>query len=219
MTKHTSLEEIMKNIERPGSITVYCKECGKAFKSPPSRIKNGRSVFCSRECASAWKSKAYKGKPGTVRLFGPDNPNWKGKSAEKICPVCHKVFKSRNKTCSAKCGHILQAYKIFKQNGKARSVLDGKRGREIAKRVYGDKCAICGFDRFIEYAHIIPARRGGTIHPDNIIPLCPNHHRLYDKNLLNEEEWEIMGDWLILAWGSENSMATPSSDESEANAP
>lgn len=31
-------------------VKVTCKECGKVFETPPSRIKSGRGKHCSREC-------------------------------------------------------------------------------------------------------------------------------------------------------------------------
>jgi hypothetical protein len=65
---------------------------------------------------------------------------------------------------------------------------------------------MCGFDRVVEYCHVIPARDFGTVHPDNIICLCPNHHTLMDKGLLNLEEQSIADDALIWAWASEHSL-------------
>ena len=53
------------------------------------------------------------------------------------------------------------------------------------------KCAICGYDKHIEVAHIIPVRSFGddaSIREinsiDNLIGLCPNHHWEYDNGLL-----------------------------------
>jgi predicted restriction endonuclease len=63
-----------------------------------------------------------------------------------------------------------------------------KIGKSIKAERYGSSCVICGFSRFVEYCHIIPASKNGTIHPDNIIPLCPTHHTLMDRFLLNKEE-------------------------------
>lgn len=51
-------------------------------------------------------------------------------------------------------------------------------------------CEICGFDRLVEQAHIIPARLNGPKTAYNILDLCPNHHRLFDRNLLTQFEFE-----------------------------
>lgn len=80
--------------------------------------------------------------------------------------------------------------------------------------MYGTACFVCGFDRVVEYAHLISAASGGSIHPDNIVPLCPNHHTLLDRGQLNNEEFERLSDRLIYAWGSHMSLtedATPRS--------
>ncbi len=51
------------------------------------------------------------------------------------------------------------------------------------------KCCICGWDlATVDQAHLIDAAKGGEYSAENIVPLCPNHHRLQGKNLLSEEE-------------------------------
>ncbi len=50
------------------------------------------------------------------------------------------------------------------------------------------QCAICPFERYIEMCHIIPVHLGGENSPLNVVPLCPNHHKLLDYGLLNNEE-------------------------------
>lgn len=49
-------------------------------------------------------------------------------------------------------------------------------------------CQICGFDRYVEICHLVPKRIGGGHKSENILLLCPNHHRLLDNGLLNREE-------------------------------
>lgn len=78
-------------------------------------------------------------------------------------------------------------------------------GAHYIKEYGGKRCAVCGFDRFVEFAHIIARKDGGTIDPVNIIPLCPNHHRLFDRNLLNEGESEIIKPRIEKANQSPNS--------------
>ncbi len=50
------------------------------------------------------------------------------------------------------------------------------------------KCQICDFTfqkrdgtYYIEAAHIIPLKDGGTDAPENIVILCPNHHKMLDE--------------------------------------
>jgi len=56
----------------------------------------------------------------------------------------------------------------------------------------GGKCAICEETRVIDIAHIIP-RKGRKMSRsdslDNLLGLCPTHHRLFDEDSLSEEEY------------------------------
>ena len=49
-------------------------------------------------------------------------------------------------------------------------------------------CEICGENRTIDCCHIIPARFGGEFNEENILYLCPTHHRLFDRGKLTLEE-------------------------------
>jgi hypothetical protein len=55
-------------------------------------------------------------------------------------------------------------------------------------------CEICGESRAIDICHIIPSELGGPKTHPNIIYLCPTHHRLFDRFMLAEEEWDKL-DW------------------------
>ncbi|NBM55821.1 hypothetical protein GWI68_13805 [Proteus sp. G2669] len=50
-------------------------------------------------------------------------------------------------------------------------------------------CQICGENRSIDKCHIIPARLGGLLTTDNLLFLCPTHHRLFDRFMLSKAEW------------------------------
>ena len=58
----------------------------------------------------------------------------------------------------------------------------------IRNLLLNSKCEICHFDRYLELCHIIPKRIGGNDKPENKLILCPNHHKLLDWGLLNNEE-------------------------------
>ncbi|MFH1023283.1 MAG: HNH endonuclease signature motif containing protein [Planctomycetota bacterium] len=50
-------------------------------------------------------------------------------------------------------------------------------------------CEICGENRSADSCHIIPREFGGAAAPNNILYLCPTHHRLFDRHMLFKEEW------------------------------
>ena len=165
------------NLERYGSVTVTCLQCGQAFHSPPSRIRNGRARYCSRACSSAMKREAYKGRnlsPGQRRT-GADNPNWRGRRVARACPVCGDVFASPQKTCSVRCGHILQAEAVSKEgNGNWRD--EGTwLLRNYATLVRKAKCARCGRTKRLLVHHVDGDRTHNV--PDNLVVLCPSCHQ------------------------------------------
>jgi uncharacterized protein with PIN domain len=48
------------------------------------------------------------------------------------------------------------------------------------------KCCVCGFE-LVDFAHVKAKKDGGKYTADNIVPLCPNCHRLFDRNRMNKK--------------------------------
>jgi hypothetical protein len=65
-------------------------------------------------------------------------------------------------------------------------------------------CIVCGEKRVVDAAHLIPAKCGGAGWIPNIIPLCPNHHRIYDKECLTDAECQNIVNWLIQEFDASN---------------
>lgn len=55
-------------------------------------------------------------------------------------------------------------------------------------------CEICGESRIIDMCHIVPRRLRGSDGINNMLFLCPTHHRLFDTCMLSKEEWDKI-DW------------------------
>jgi 5-methylcytosine-specific restriction endonuclease McrA len=55
-----------------------------------------------------------------------------------------------------------------------------------------EECYLCGYKRYVEACHIVPRRLGGGFVKENIVYLCPNHHKVLDYGLLNREESLMM---------------------------
>ena len=70
---------------------IICKHCGKEGSAAPNKIKKGYGKFCSRKCATDWRSLHF--------------------SSDMICAVCgkkYRVVRARvdagwGKFCSLKC--------------------------------------------------------------------------------------------------------------------
>jgi 5-methylcytosine-specific restriction endonuclease McrA len=57
-------------------------------------------------------------------------------------------------------------------------------GRQRAA-VAGRRCIVCGTDRRIDPAHLIPRSLGGCGEPQCVVPLCRQCHRAYDRGELD----------------------------------
>jgi hypothetical protein len=55
-------------------------------------------------------------------------------------------------------------------------------------------CEICGENRSIDRCHIIPSKLYGSQESNNLLFLCPTHHRLFDRFMLSKSEWAQI-DW------------------------
>ena len=59
------------------------------------------------------------------------------------------------------------------------------------KARFGGRCVVCGFDEIVEVHHILPQHLGGTDDPENLVVLCPNHHALADRGMLEIKDMHI----------------------------
>lgn len=56
---------------------------------------------------------------------------------------------------------------------------------DAQRAVAGRSCIVCGTDRRIDPAHLIPRSMGGCRDPLCVIPACRVHHRAYDRGELD----------------------------------
>lgn len=88
-----------------------------------------------------------------------------------------------------------QAHKLFPERDDKRHFENEIKKRGVHK--YYVSCCICDWDRgSIDFAHLVPHSENGFYTFDNIIPLCPNHHRQLDHDGLNEIETEAVQGFL-----------------------
>lgn len=147
----------------------YCGSCNKEFIPK----WNGPAHYCSRPCRD--KSMMRR--------------------TEFSCKRCGKtktVPRSavRAGFCSKECSSRQPRPGARKFKTSYRSArLDKARLGE-----HGKSCRVCGFDRVVEQAHILPAALGGTVTPGNLVALCPNHHRLFDSGNLTMPEMRALSE-------------------------
>jgi len=88
-----------------------------------------------------------------------------------ICKNCNKEIKNPNWNqiyCSNECRE-----EYYDKRNQSRKKQNG--------------CAICGFWRFTESHHIIKQIDFGANNENNLIQLCPNHHKMADSYRYGEE--------------------------------
>ena len=128
----------------------------------------------------------------------------------KVCPSCGKVFTyekyggAERKYCSLACQRRATA-NSHNSHTPARVANYGHKGY-LAKTIihrYNGRCAICGWratEELItvkgrrqpaygnEIHHIVAVEDGGQATEDNLILLCPNHHKQANLGLISVEE-------------------------------
>lgn len=114
-----------------------------------------------------------------------------GKSFNRPGNVSYEVFKER-KFCSFECYNSSRTTKVVIGN---KLYNHGSTGRNKIADWFGNKCVICGWDEApCDLAHI----SGGKDRIENLILLCPNHHRMFDRGKISVDEirtiWQLYVD-------------------------
>lgn len=138
--------------------------------------------FCNHSCAASYNNRNKN-----------SNSN---KNVEVSCKKCFIIFytEGRSKICEKCNPAILNKTKgeLFSKSShyhSARGMIQ-KNARKIAQEKEM-KCVVCGYDKYVEIAHI----RSVSSFPDtatvaeindikNLTILCPNHHWEYDHQLI-----------------------------------
>lgn len=164
-----------------------CKNCGKDIVFNGRLAETKIKIFCNRTCAGLFNNKHKKKK----RTCSVCNVEIKAAWAE-LCKKCSCLkirIKSINRLYEKTKGEVF-ANSISWQG--ARSCI-----RKHASNIFylsstEVKCTICGYDKFVEVAHIKSVssfddnvKLSEINNINNLIGLCPNHHTEYDKGLIN----------------------------------
>lgn len=165
-----------KALDRYYENPQICENCGKLIPVPEgTKVSQTRQKrFCDKSCAAFFNNKKKPKQPKQV----------KQKASKHPFRINSVAFKS------------LEKVKITSPNWTVYRVTVAKEAKRIYKlsglpRV----CAYCGYDKFVDVCHVKPVSDfpDGTLIIDvnninNLIPLCPNHHREFDNGLITVEE-------------------------------
>lgn len=144
------------------TVEKICEVCYESFLADPREIKRGNAKYCSLSCSAK-------------------NPRKNIKKFNRNCIYCGNSFLSRcsdSKYCSSICKQ-----RNYRKNSK--SVLSIKSFYNILGFL---PCELCGWTESVrDIHHIIPVSKGGKNEINNLIVVCPNHHRMIHNNLVSEE--------------------------------
>lgn len=107
----------------------------------------------------------------------------------KVCPVCKTEFitrkhpKKEGTTCSKSC-----AATWFK-TGDTNPNWKGKSYRKSAFKQYGHKCIVCDESKILDVHHLDGNHNNNSV--DNIVPMCPTHHRYMHSKYRSEIQSKI----------------------------
>lgn len=119
---------------------------------------------------------------------------------EKKCPVCGNKFETRKgtkrekQTCSCACSNTYFRSGIDNPNYKGGS----RNYRTTCFHYHDKKCIICGEDKIVEVHHFDGNRDNNF--PENLVPLCPNHHQYIHsryKNLIFKKIKEYRDKFIL----------------------
>lgn len=168
-----------------------CKKCNKEFVKKNVEIKRTANNFCSRQCFSEFK---LLGKPRKEYICLKCKNNFYKTYDHKLktfCKDCSLSNYSDTKTSyykSRTLDDIYNHHSVKDKHPSWKSSFIRLMNRTWNANLLAMPCNHCGYDLHVELAHIkaistfpSSATLEEVNHPNNIIPLCPNCHWLFDN--------------------------------------
>lgn len=169
-----------------------CPTCNSTFLP-----KETEQVYCSRSCAAKINNVKFpkRGNGNKLKPKACDCGNLMKYDSVK-CRACHMKTK-KMRALEAYLEKTIGEFKLkHKQKNNAWhhfSIGVRSKSRDIADVLYGmeKRCSVCGYDTYVELCHIQPiasfpdeATMAEVNAKENLVYLCPNHHKELDLGLL-----------------------------------
>ena len=164
-----------------------CAECGSIINYKPYQASKMR--YCSRKCFGKATQRKFQielqcefcGKIFLARRFERDTAG--RRFCSTICANLAITANRLNYTCEQINGLILRSNSIHAIT-------------RLAKEIFGDKCAICGWNEMTcDVHHIEPKKKSNDHDLTNLIILCPNHHRMSGSKNPKISKDELRKHW------------------------
>ena len=164
-------------------VEIECEnpKCNITFERTNFEFKRSRHHYCSRSCSTQ-----------------VNNIKFPKRSMEGSCVTCGKAISKRNKYCN-NCtpNYVDWSAVTLKEIRDIRRYQVHSRIRNLARKAYINStrikaCEYCGYSNFFEICHIRPIYLFDDNTPisiindqNNLIALCPNHHRELDNGIIS----------------------------------
>lgn len=168
-----------------GKVKKACGICGKTFEVTPAMV-DIRKTCGNDECYRKWQgltTSARGQNKQKIHCDYCDNPLWRFPSQIKKYNFCNRFCQAQHHSA------LFNGPNAGNWNGG-----DKKYWKKHAMIRDNHRCVICGFDIIINVHHIIPKIKGGTNYLDNLITLCPNHHKMADLEIIDVSQYRRT-DW------------------------
>jgi len=173
-----------------------CENCGKPIPWREGRAARTKARFCCDACKFAWQK------------LHPPNPRQPRET--KPCDTCGKPveylpsqklaskYPNGNIYCSRECFGIGHSKTMTGRRPSGGIYTSPSTFRLMIRREFFDRCAICGWDTTpCDVAHIIDRKDGGPDSLENVVMLCPNHHRAFDMKLIPVETIRLARETIL----------------------
>lgn len=168
-------------------ISCICAQCGKPVEKIPSQVKKTINHFCSHSCAATYNNKKYIKRPSSA---GKCICGGRKTGTAQQCQKC--------RTSTDRVAYGLKTIQEVLSNNQLHARFNAVRAHgRLVLRWSGRPqiCALCKFSAVLEACHITPIVQFPMATPLNVVNnetnlayLCPNHHALFDKNLLSPRQ-------------------------------
>jgi hypothetical protein len=177
-------------------INKLCKFCNNEFLADTREINRGHALFCNLSCSQSYNNSQRE--LTNLKIH--------------VCKHCSKEFKSvsnYSKYCSKLCK--AKNYRIKK---KSNNPFD----RKLEELIREYPCEICNWSEYTrDVHHIIPVSKDGKSVINNLISLCPNHHKMADHNLFSQDYLLKIAKFRTISSSLESLLIKIKSKEQDAN--
>jgi len=141
---------------------IKCTQCKVEYDKFPYEIRNLKDIntYICKKCTFA-------------------NTN-----EQRICPVCTKSFtvarRVKKQTCSRSCANT------FFRSGESSNNWNPDQYRTTCFLHHKKECVVCGESKVLDVHHYDGNRKNNSV--ENLIPLCPTHHRYMHSPYAHEIE-------------------------------